>query len=162
MDTINAVLGIDQTILSWWQICIRALLVFIYAILLLRFSDKRFFGKHSAFDIVLGFILGSILSRAITGNSPFFGTLLAAFVILLLHKLFGYLACNYSRFGTLIKGKDTILVKDGEMQRENMYSNHISENDMEEALRTNGNVEDLSDVKIMYMERNGDISVIKK
>lgn len=162
METINAILGIDQSVLAWWQICLRAVLVFLYAILLLRFSDKRFFGKHSAFDIVLGFILGSILSRAITGNSPFFGTLLAAFVILLMHKFFGYLACKYPWFGTWIKGRDTILVKDGETQRDNMYSNHISDNDIQEALRTNGNVEDLNEVKIMYMERSGDISVIKK
>lgn len=162
METINSILGIDQSVLNWWQICIRAILVFLYAILLLRFSDKRFFGKHSAFDIVLGFILGSVLSRAITGNSPFYGTLLAAFLILALHKLFGYLAYNHSWFGTWIKGRDAILVENGEIKEESLYKNHISDNDITEALRTNGNIEDLSEVKIMYLERNGDISVIKK
>lgn len=162
MEAINNILGIDQSVLFWWQICLRAVMVFLFAILLLRFSDKRFFGKHSAFDIVLGFILGSILSRAITGNSPFYGTLLAAFIILALHKLFGYLAYNHSWFGTWIKGNDAILVENGEVIEDSLQQNHISKNDITEALRTNGNIEDIKDVKIMYLERNGDISVIKK
>jgi len=42
-----------------------------------------------------------------------------------------------------------------------MRANNLSEHDLAEDLRMNGNVSDLQKVKAAYYERNGHISVVK-
>ncbi|MTI27647.1 DUF421 domain-containing protein [Fulvivirga kasyanovii] len=141
---------------------VRALIVFVIAVTLIRVSNKRIFGKFTSFDIVLGIILGSILSRAITANSPFVPTICAATVLVLLHRLMGLLAFRYDWFGALVKGHHQMLVKDGEIIWKQMSLQNISKKDLEEAMRNAGNTTDISAVKYAFLERSGDISIILK
>lgn len=159
----DTVLGIGDDSLNWWQMASRAFVVFFTALIIVRIGNKRIFGKLSAFDIVLGIIYGSILSRAITGNSPFFPTLVAALVLVLLHSGLAKVAYHSSfGFGSFIKGNPVALIKDGKMQEEAMRKNSVTENDLEEALRSAGNVNDLDQVEAAYLERSGNISIIMK
>jgi uncharacterized membrane protein YcaP (DUF421 family) len=43
-----------------------------------------------------------------------------------------------------------------------MRRNHVSTHELEEETRLNGNIDDLSQVRLARVERNGDISLIKK
>ncbi|RAU84480.1 DUF421 domain-containing protein [Pontibacter arcticus] len=141
----------------------RAVVVFMAALALIRLGSHRIFGKNTAFDIVLGIIYGSVLSRAITGNSPFWPTIAAALTLVLLHKLLAILAFKTnSGFGNLIKGKSQELVKDGQLQWDVMRSNSVTENDILEALRHAGHQPDISTIAVACLERNGDISIICK
>lgn len=85
-DTFNFLFGIHDETLTWWQMSFRAVGVFFAALLIIRIGNHRIFGKNTAFDIVLGVIYGSVLSRAITGNAPFWPTIAAAFTLVMLHK----------------------------------------------------------------------------
>ena len=58
--------------LGYGQIILRALIVFIGSLIIVRLGAKRFLGRKTIFDFILAFILGSMLSRAINGSSPFF------------------------------------------------------------------------------------------
>lgn len=159
----NTALGLDSGDLTWWQMSIRAVIVFAVALIIVRLGNNRIFGKSTAFDIVLGIIYGSVLSRAITGNSPFFPTLVAAFVLVVLHTILAVVAYHSNfGFGNFVKGKPSILIKDGEVQRDALKWNSITENDLEEAIRKSGCEPDLSKVKTAYLERSGDISIIEK
>ena len=62
-DTIFGPLGH----LTWWQECNRALVVFIYGLAIMRVAGRRVFGKWAALDIIVSVIVGSNLSRALTG-----------------------------------------------------------------------------------------------
>lgn len=162
-EFLNTTLGTYGDDITWWQMSIRAVIVFIIALVIIRFGNHRIFGKHSAFDIVLGIIYGSVLSRAITGNSPFFPTLVAALVLMLLHRLLAVIAFNsHFGFGNWIKGKPSVLIKDGEIQWNALRKNSITENDLKEAVRKSGCEADLSKINTAYLERSGDISIIQK
>lgn len=155
----NQIIG-TQDDMEWWQMAIRAFVIFVVAIFLVRISNKRIFGKHSAFDIVMGIMLGSILSRAITGNSPFFLTILAATVLVLMHRTMGLLSWRFDWFGTTVKGHNQELVRDGEIIWSVMDEKNISHKDLHEAMRLNGSVIDVKDVKVARLERSGDISIV--
>ncbi|MFT2008931.1 DUF421 domain-containing protein [Pontibacter sp. 13R65] len=160
---LEAALGINSDSLTWWQMAIRAVVVFCVALLILRIGSNRIFGKQTAFDIVLGIIYGSVLSRAITGNSPFFPTLVAALVLMLLHKGLAVAAYHSNfGFGNFIKGKPVVLIKNGEILRDALEKSTVTEDDLKEALRSKGTVDDLGKVKAAYLERSGKISVILK
>jgi uncharacterized membrane protein YcaP (DUF421 family) len=159
---INVLLGLGEETLLLWQMGIRTFVVYLAAIALVRLGEKRFLGKYAALDVILGFVLGSILSGAITGSSPFFETVGAALVLVLLHWLFAVLAFHSDRFGDLVKGNKQVLVQDGEIQWNAMQASHISEKDLLAALRSAAQVEDPQKIKIAHLERSGDISAIQR
>src|SRR5690606_10049180 len=58
----RALLGVGVDELTAWQMAIRAFIVYVAAILLVKLGQKRFMGKSTAFDMLLGIMLGSVLS----------------------------------------------------------------------------------------------------
>lgn len=160
-STFNYLFGIDDQSLSWWQMSFRAVGIFFAALVIIRVGNHRIFGKNTAFDIILGIIYGSVLSRAITGNAPFWPTIAAALTLVMLHKGLASLAYHTNvGVGNMIKGKPKVLVKDGEMQREAMRDSSVTENDILEALRNSGHKPEIQSIKTAYLERSGDISII--
>ncbi len=162
-DIFNTLVGVDDPTLTWWQMSFRAVGVFFAALIIIRIGSHRIFGKNTAFDIILGIIYGSVLSRAITGNAPFWPTIAAAFTLVLLHKGLAMLAYHTSfGVGNVIKGRPQVLIKNGQMQNDALRATSITENDLLEAARSTGAVTDLSQVTEAYLERSGDISIILK
>ena len=155
-------IGLGEEHLTVWQMPIRALIIYVTAILLVRVGQKRFMGKNTAFDVILGIILGSVLSRAITGNAALFPTIAASAMLVGVHWLFSVASFHFDFFGTIVKGREKTLIKDGEIQWDNMRSSHISRNDLEMALRNSGRVTDPAEVQEAHFERSGDISVIPR
>ncbi len=161
VTVINELLGLDADELNVMQMAARAVVVYVTALLMLRLGEKRFLGKNTAFDVILGIILGSVVSRAITGSTAFFPTLGAGLVLILLHWLFAVLAFHSDWFGTWIKGNARLLVKDGQIDWTAMRKSSISEKDLISALRSQANISTLDEVQEARLERSGDISVLK-
>ena len=151
-------LGVEGKDLGVAHVALRALVVFVLSIGMLKVGDKRFMGKSTALDVFLGIVFGSTVSRAITGNAPFFPALAGGLALVLLHWLFAAVALRSRGFGRLVKGHERLLVRDGEVLWDEMRKAHITTNDLEEALRSNGEEPDVRRVKEAYLERNGDIS----
>jgi uncharacterized membrane protein YcaP (DUF421 family) len=154
-------IGIGPQDLSILQVCLRAVAVYLGGLLILRVGENRFLGKFTAFDIILGFILGGILSRAINGSSRLGPTLAATTLLVGLHFLLARIAFHSRRFGILVKGNAEVLVRDGEILWDGMRRMSLSEHDLRQALRLHAHLDDLSRVKEARFERNGDISVIQ-
>jgi uncharacterized membrane protein YcaP (DUF421 family) len=153
-------LGVEGKELGASQMALRAVVVYVATVLMVRLGKKRFMGQSSAFDVILGIMLGSIVSRAITGNAPFVPALAAAGVLLAMHWLFSALAFRSHSFGKAIKGEARVLVRDGALDREAMRRAHISEHDLREDLRGEG-VSRLERVAEARLERSGKLSVIE-
>ncbi|MDQ4120473.1 MAG: DUF421 domain-containing protein [Acidobacteriota bacterium] len=162
MEVFNWLLGLelDNKDINFWQMSLRAVIVFILSIIMLRIGHKRFMGRNTALDVMLGIVFGSMVSRAITGNAPFFPALAASLTLVLMHWIFSFIAFHWSSFGSAVKGKKNLLIKDGEIQWKEMKKTHITEDDLSEALRSKGEEPDFKKVKSAHLERNGDISLI--
>lgn len=155
-------LSVEPHDLNLGQLVTRAVVVFVAALVMLRLAHKRFFATRNAVDILLSFVLASTLSRAINGSAPFFGTIAIGFLLVLLHSAVTRLACRYGKLGARIKGHTHIVVKDGEVQESVLQKHHISRHDLEEDLRLNAALTDVSQVKLAILERSGGVSVIRK
>src|SRR6266404_3736154 len=105
MDVLSDWLGlkVEPRGLTFFQISLRGIIVFVTALAVLRLADRRFLAKLSAFDAILGLILASMLARAVNGSAAFFPTLGGAFVIVCLHRLLARLAFTYEKFGRLYR-----------------------------------------------------------
>ena len=103
-------LGFEAKDLTFIQISLRAIIVFLATLIMVRLGHKRSLARKSAFDAILLVILASFLARAINGTSPLFGTIGAGFVIVLLNRLLALIAFYSHWFGILIKGRPEIIV----------------------------------------------------
>jgi uncharacterized membrane protein YcaP (DUF421 family) len=155
-------LDIDPKDYNLLQISLRATLIYAAGLGILRVSHSRFLGKATAFDIILGFVLGSILSRAINGSSPLFLTIATAALLIFLHWLLATFAFHNDRVGALVKGHPVTLVRDGEIVWDGMRKHRLSRRDLEEAVRLRGSRDDFEGIKEARFERNGDISVVDR
>ena len=154
-------LGVEPKQLTFLQVSVRGVIVFIAALIMVRLSSKRSLAEKTAFDAVLVVIIGSMLARVINGSEAFFPTLGSGFVLVLLHRLSGFAAYYSHTFGILLKGEPAMLVQNGRIQRKNMFWNHISKHDLEEDMRLEAKTDDLSKIQVARLERSGDISFIK-
>lgn len=163
LDILHQFLGLnlEPKDLSFWQISLRGIIVFIAALTMVRLGDRRFLSNRSAFDAVVGFILASMLARAVNGSSAFFPTIGGGFIIVGLHRLLAFLTRDMHWFGKIIKGQAQLVVENGAVKRDVMRANDLSEHDLFEDIRFNGNVGELAQVKQAYYERNGQISIVK-
>ncbi|MGM2885457.1 hypothetical protein ACS2R9_27050, partial [Bacillus cereus group sp. BC64] len=86
MDVVVALFG-QGRMLGPGQMVLRAIVVFVVALVLIRIAGRRAFGQRSPFDHVVGILLGAILSRAVVGASPFVATVAASLAIAQLHRV---------------------------------------------------------------------------
>ena len=144
------------------QMSTRAFLAFFVTLILLRIAGIRTFGKRSAFDNVIIIMLGSVLSRAVVGASPFIPTCIACLVFVLIHWALAWLSQHSEWVGWLVKGERQKLFADGRPLRKNMDRSLISEKDLLESLRQQLNQDSFEHVREMFLERSGEISVVKQ
>jgi len=148
--------------LSALQMSIRAVIVFFLALIMLRIAGIRTFGKKSAFDNVIIIMLGAVLSRAITGSSPFLPIVCSSFILVIIHRLLAMFSYKSDFIGKLVKGEKKLLYKDKMPVHENMQSVQLSHKDVVEEIRIQLHQADLDGIKEIYIERNGEVSIIKE
>jgi uncharacterized membrane protein YcaP (DUF421 family) len=163
MEVIENLFGLDEHKLETYQMIARAFVIFFVALLLIRVSGIRTLGKQSAFDNLTALILGAIMGRAIvSAEQPFFGSILATLVIMVLHRVVAWITYRSKKMGIILKGRELLLIKNGEPNKKNMKQTHITGEDILETLRKDVNVPSLDTIKEVYLERSGEISFIKK
>ncbi|MGN6546662.1 MAG: DUF421 domain-containing protein [Aureliella sp.] len=166
-DTLHAlvrdVFGGDEPApsLTAYQVAARAVVVYLAGLFVVRYGKSRMISRATPLDVILGFILGSLLSRGITGHASISNTVVASTALVAIHYIFTAVGCRWSKFDGLIKGHDVVLVDSGKLHEENMYRSHVSPEDLQEAMRLSG-VTSLEEIAEARKERNGEISIIKR
>jgi uncharacterized membrane protein YcaP (DUF421 family) len=153
-------IGREAQALSAGQMACRAVVLYLATLAIVRVGKKRFLSQASAFDVIVGIVIGSIASRAVTGNAPILPSLAAIAAFVALHWLVSAVAVRWHGFGHLIKGSDEILIREGVVDERALRSAHMTRRDLAEALREEG-VADPASVKQAHLERNGKVSVLK-
>ncbi len=154
-------IGLEPRYLNYWQVALRGIIVFITGLTMVRVGAKRFLARKTAFDVILAFILASMLARAINGSAAFFPTILCGFVLVLFHRLIAAIAFHWHAFGTLVKGGDDLIIENGQVRPEALRRHYLSERDLMEDLRLKS-CDDPAKVKCARLERSGDVSVIPR
>jgi uncharacterized membrane protein YcaP (DUF421 family) len=157
----EALLGLHAHELALHQMLARAVIVFIASLGLIRVAGLRTFGKQSAFDEITSLMMGAILGRSIVAAQPFFESLGAALLIMLMHRFVAWLSFRNKIAGKFLKGDPLVLFRKGKFYRKNLIKSHITEDDVSESLRLKLNINDLQNVEEVFLERSGEVSVVK-
>ena len=137
-------LGAEPKTLTFMQISLRGIIVFIFTLVMVRIGARR------------------SLARAINGSAELLPTIGGGFAMVAFHRLLVWIAFYSHGFGNLIKGADEILIRDGELVHRKLRNNHITRHDLEEDLRLALHAEDIARIRSARLERSGDISFIEK
>lgn len=143
-----------------YQVMARAALIYLMGIVLVRIGKSRLIARLSPLDVLVGFVLGSLLSRAITGHASISETMAASAALIAIHWIFTWLACRVHWFGDLVKGTSSLVIKDGKPIEAALRRHHLSQGDVEQQIRQCG-IRDISEVECAYKERSGEISVVR-
>lgn len=162
MDLVMTVFGPETSPLTWWQVAARGVVVFAALILFVRVGARRMFAKLGPVDIALAVLIGSGLSRAMTGNAALVPTLVGSAVLVALHALLSHLAASSHMAARVIEGSKRQLVADGRVVQAALDAAGLSEEDVREALRASAGTSDLGQVRAAYLERNGRISFVRR
>jgi uncharacterized membrane protein YcaP (DUF421 family) len=68
-------IGLDIADVGPLQMALRTVVIYAFTLAIVRLGSKRFLSQATAFDAIVGIMLGSVMSRAINGSAPFVPTL---------------------------------------------------------------------------------------
>lgn len=146
--------------IGWPEMSVRALVIFIYGLAVTRLGVWRAFGRWSTPDIIVTIIVGSNLSRALTGPAPLLSTIVATTAFLILWWLVSFAASRSDTLDWLFKGSAVALVTGGAIDEDAMRKAVVSKRDLLEGLRQNGVAQPIR-VVTAFLERNGSITVTR-
>lgn len=144
------------------QMAARTVAVFLSALVFIRIAGRRSFGQRSPFDYVVAILLGATLSRIIVGASPAIPTATASLVIVLIHRALAWACVHFPRLERLIAGAEREVFKDGKFDDSQLSAALITKTDVFETARQQLHCTGLDDVESAILERNGQVSLIRK
>ena len=148
--------------MPWWEFLLRAVVVYVVLLAMIRMSGKRSMGQFTAFDVLLIVLLGNAVQNSLLGEDhSLLGGLLLAAVLIVLNWIVGWLSARSRRAERVIEGEPVVLARDGKLFANVLRRELVSRNDFDEALRQHGEVR-LDDVALALLETDGQISVVPK
>lgn len=161
MNAIHFLFG-EGTDLTALQMSVRTFVTFIILLILIRFAGMRTFAKRSSFDNIIVIMLGAVLARGVVGASPYFSTVAASIVMVIMHRIIAWLSVKNKKFERIVKGVYIKLYQNGALIGNNLEKTGMSENDLHESLRLETKKLTLAEIDTAFMESNGRISFILK
>jgi uncharacterized membrane protein YcaP (DUF421 family) len=161
MDILRALIGPDTGDATALQLCTRAVILLLFGVACVRIAGRRTFAQASPLDIIVALIVGSNLSRAMTGKAPFWPALAATLTLVVLHRFLAMASLRWSPLARWMRSDPVVLVRDGVEDPAAMGRHGISRSDLLEGLRME-QAEQVADVRLATLEGGGKISVIPK
>jgi uncharacterized membrane protein YcaP (DUF421 family) len=145
------------------SIIVRTIIVTFLILFIIRWLGNKGLGQLTTFELIILVGLGSavgdpmIYAEEISIPQAF----TAIVIVVILFKVFDYFTMKSHRFSKLTVPEAILLVKDGEMVENGLHKARIDDREFESYMRIHG-IEDISEVKLSYLEVNGQVSFIKK
>jgi len=147
---------------TWWELIVRALLVYLFLILLLRVTGKRQVGQLAPFDLVLLLVLSNAVQNSMNGgDNSLIGGVISATTLVLINLVVGFVTHRSKKLEGLIEGRPQVLIHNGKLYQEIMTAARLTHHELHAALRQGG-CACVDDVHMAVLENNGSISVVPK
>jgi uncharacterized membrane protein YcaP (DUF421 family) len=144
------------------KIVLRALLAYIFLLILLRVSGKRTVAQGTSFDFVLALILGDMIDDALWAEVPFSQFIVATSVLVVLNIAAAMAGYASKTVAWLLEGESRIIMRDGKLLRTALRRERINEKEAAEMLRERElERERWAEVKSARVETSGRPSVIR-
>ncbi len=143
----------------WWELIVRALVVYVFLIALLRITGKRQIGQLSPYDLVLLLILSSAVQNSMNaGDNSLSGGLILATTLVAVNYLVGLITFKNKKLESIIEGRPQVIIHNGMLFEDVMSELNLTRDELDSTLRQSGYFE-IKDVKLAILENNGSVTV---
>jgi uncharacterized membrane protein YcaP (DUF421 family) len=143
-------------------IAVRALVLYILLVIVMRLMGKRQIGQLQPFELVITIVIAelAVLPMSNTGI-PLTNGVIGILVLLAAEVFISLLALKSERLRALFCGTPTLLINNGRLIPPVMQRLRLNLNDLLEQLRSK-EYPNVSDIAYAVLENNGTLSVIPK
>lgn len=143
------------------NLAIRAIVVYLSVLILLRMSGKRQMGQMSATEFVAILLISNAVQNAMNGgDTSLIGGVFSALVLIILSALISYLTYRSRFFSSLLEGTPTLLINRGKMIHQNLKKERMTESELLILLRKQG-MHNVHEINTAVLEADGTLSVTK-
>jgi uncharacterized membrane protein YcaP (DUF421 family) len=140
---------------------LRAVVIYIFLLVIFRIAGKRALSQITTFDFVLLLIISEVVQQAMIAND---NSMTNAFVLVI--SLVGLdigaslLKQKFPKFSRLIDSAPLILIEDGRLMHERMKKSRVDESDILTRARELQGLERLDQIKYAILEASGGITIV--
>lgn len=150
-----------QPALPVWNLLLRAVVVYLAVLILLRLAGKRQLAQMSPTEFVAILLVSNAVQNAMNGgDNSLGGGLVLAVVLIAVSRTISWLTYRYGRARLVFEGSPTLIVYRGRPIRDHMAREHLAPSELRALLREQG-FERLRDVHSAVLEADGHLSVIR-
>lgn len=144
----------------WWELVLRASLIYLALLVMMRLSGKRTVGQFTPFDLLVVMLLSEAVSNGLApGEDSVPGALISGGTLMVLNVVIAMATSRSEKIARLVDGEPVLLGRDGVVFRDAMRREHVARGDVDQALRE-ANCP-LDKMKCIFLEANGQITVLR-
>jgi uncharacterized membrane protein YcaP (DUF421 family) len=142
---------------------IRAVLVYLFLLVVFRIAGKRTLSDVTTFDFVLILIISESIQQAlVVDDTSFTNAVLLVVTLISLNILISALQRRWPGMIRVTEGLPVLVVSNGKPLTEVMKRERIGEEDILHAARTSQGVKSLAEIEFAILETSGGISIIPR
>ena len=151
----------DQPPLFFLEIVFRVILIYGFAVVMLRYMGKRGQRQMSTFEYVVIIALGSA-----TGDSmfypevPIFYAWLVIVIIILLNYFTGSLQLYSKTANSFLEGDPRLMIRNGQVIEKSLSKERLRREELMQLLREHG-IEDTGEIRYAFLERTGNLGIFR-
>jgi uncharacterized membrane protein YcaP (DUF421 family) len=144
------------------DIVLRAVVVFVFLLFLMRIVGRRELSSLEPFDLVLLIVIGDLVQQGVTqSDHSLTGAILSAGTFGVLVVFVSYLSFRFRRLRPVIEGEPMIVLQDGKPIERNLRRERITFEELAAAARKRG-IMSLGEVQWAVLETSGEVNFIRK
>jgi uncharacterized membrane protein YcaP (DUF421 family) len=148
--------------IPWWELILRAAIVYAFLLIILRISGKRQVGQLAPFDLVLLLVLSNAVQNSMNGgDNSLVGGLITAATLIALNYGIGFVTFRSKKLEEIIEGRPQVIIHNGKLFEDVMAKSQLTHHELDAALRQAG-CACISDCHSAILENNGVISVVER
>jgi uncharacterized membrane protein YcaP (DUF421 family) len=146
---------------SPWELIVRGSLIYWFLFLLFRFVLRRDAGSLGLADVLVVVLIADAAQNGMSGDYKSVGEAMVLIgTIAGWNYLIDWLSFRYPWFSRFAEPPTVTLIRHGEIRRENLKRQMLTEDELLSQLRQNG-AESVDEVRLANLESDGHISVIR-
>ena len=144
------------------DIVLRAVVLYVFLVVIMRVSGRRELSSLSPFDLILLIVLGDAVQQGLTQDDySVTGAIIAVSTLATMQVATSYVSFRSRRVEKILEGEPLVIVQDGKVIDENARRERLTVDEIYESMRSK-QIARLEDVAWAIVETNGEISFIPK
>ncbi len=139
----------------------KAVVVYLFLLVMFRIAGKRTLAEVTAFDLVLLLIISEAVQQALVGQDySMTNAFLVVATLVGLNVLMSEIKLRFKTAERVLDSTPVLIVDNGRLLHERMDKERVDVGDLLDAAREHHGIERMEQIKYAVLERSGRISII--